>query len=49
LRQEDCEFKASLGCVERPCLKNSKRKERKMEGGREEGRNGVGGKEGLIK
>jgi hypothetical protein len=22
LRQEDCKFKASLGCIVRPCLKN---------------------------
>jgi hypothetical protein len=24
LRQEDCEFEASLGSTERPCLKKSK-------------------------
>jgi hypothetical protein len=28
LRQEDCEFKASLGCIERPYRKREQEKER---------------------
>jgi hypothetical protein len=31
LRQEDHEFKASLGCMERPCLKKPKEREGERE------------------
>jgi hypothetical protein len=29
LRQEDCEFQVSLGCIARPCLRTTKKKKKK--------------------
>jgi hypothetical protein len=41
LRQEECEFEASLGCVAKHCFKKKEKKEERKERrkeGREEGR-----------
>jgi hypothetical protein len=38
LRQEDCEFKASLVCIARPCLGREREKDRKREREREKER-----------
>jgi hypothetical protein len=44
LRQEDCEFKASLGCIARPCP--GRKEGRKQGGGKEVGRE-EGGQAGM--